>query len=177
MGGLNTLKYTWKDLVYIQGQGVFSEEHSISGEHDDFSYEIDDFIEASALLHRCPEEDIRLWSMDGDNFALDNGDYVTVAQNLCSSIGKVTYGDSATVYYSGGYPSAENIYHVDIYGRVYDGDDDDNPDDPDNPDGPWIDPVLPPDPDNPDPWVGPVLPPENGGFNPNVNQTLGGFKQ
>lgn len=69
MGGLNTLKYTWKDLVYIQGQGVFSEEHSISGEHDDFSYEIDDFIEASALLHRCPEEDIRLWSMDGDNFA------------------------------------------------------------------------------------------------------------
>ena len=116
-------------------------------------------------------------TMDGDNFALDNGDYVTVAQNLCSSIGKVTYGDSATVYYSGGYPSAENIYHVDIYGRVYDGDDDDNPDDPDNPDGPWIDPVLPPDPDNPDPWVGPVLPPENGGFNPNVNQTLGGFKQ
>lgn len=74
MGGLNSLKYTWKDLVYIQGQGVFSEEHSISGEHDDFSYEIDDFIEASALLHRCSEKDIKLWSIDGDDFAPSNVD-------------------------------------------------------------------------------------------------------
>lgn len=61
-------KYTWKDLVYANGQ-VFAEEHPISGEMEDDVYQIDDFISASAALHNCKTEDLHLWTMDGDDFA------------------------------------------------------------------------------------------------------------
>ena len=105
-------------------------------------------------------------TMSGSGFNLDNGSYVTVPFSLVSSYGNVTYGDSATVYYSGGYPSADTIYHVDVYGTAGD------QDEPDDPDGPWIDPVLPPDPDNP--WVGPLFGPDfDGGWAGMNNQDIG----
>ena len=108
-------------------------------------------------------------TMSGSGFNLDDGSYVTVPFSLISSYGNVTYGDSATVYYSGGYPSADTIYHVDVYGTAGDQDD---PDEPDDPDGPWIDPVLPPDSDNP--WVGPLISPDfDGGWAGMNNQDIG----
>ena len=63
---------------------------------------------------------------DGSGFNLDNGSYVTVSFSLISSYGNVTYGDSATVYYSGGYPSSDTIYHVDVYGTAGDQTDSDD---------------------------------------------------
>ena len=97
-------------------------------------------------------------TMSGSGFILDNGANVTVPFSICTNYGNVTYGDSATVYYNGSYPSSDSIYYVEVYGS---GDDDPDPDpDPE----PWIDPVLPPDPDDPDdpgPWVGPVF---DGGY-------------
>ena len=65
-------------------------------------------------------------TMNGSGFNLDNGSYVTVSFSLISSYGNVTYGDSATVYYSGGYPSSDTIYHVDVYGTAGDQTDSDD---------------------------------------------------
>ena len=59
-------------------------------------------------------------TMSGSSFQLEDGSFVTVPFSICSSYGNVTYGDPATVYYSGGYPSSDNIYHVDVYGTAGD---------------------------------------------------------
>ncbi len=88
---------------------------------------------------------------DGGNqtitLELEDGETVSVSRDICSAVyGGISIGDSATVYYTGYGPSADTIYHVDIYGRVYATgliapDEPDEPDDPDNPDDPDV-PIL-----------------------------------
>lgn len=65
-------KYTWKDLVCANDK-VYACEFPISGvideiEDDDFAYQIDDFIEAAAREFNCSEDDIKTYTMDGEDF-------------------------------------------------------------------------------------------------------------
>lgn len=67
----NKTKYTWKDLVCIDGK-VYAEEHPISGERegeDDEYWDIDEFLEAVSSKYHCPIENIKTYMMDGPYFA------------------------------------------------------------------------------------------------------------
>lgn len=74
-------------------------------------------------------------TMNTVGFRLDNGGTVNVSRDICTNYGSPRNGDSATVYYSGYAPDDYNVYHVDVYGRLYD----DGPDTSDSDYGPWLD--------------------------------------
>ena len=58
--------------------------------------------------------------------ALNNGDTVQPLRDIVNVVyGSLSVGSACTVYYSGDYPTTDNIYSVDVYGNV-DNDDSDN---------------------------------------------------
>lgn len=63
---MGEVKYTWKDLVYIDGK-VFAEEVQISGERDDDTYNCDNFF--SAIEKKYGRDDFTTYMFDGENFA------------------------------------------------------------------------------------------------------------
>ena len=61
-------KYTWKDIVRINGK-LYCEEFPISGEMDDpNTYRIDDFMKAVAEKHCCDTDDIETYMLDDIEF-------------------------------------------------------------------------------------------------------------
>ena len=61
-------KYTWKDIVRINGK-LYCEEFPISGEMDDpDTYRIDDFMKAVAEKHNCDTDDIETYMLDDIEF-------------------------------------------------------------------------------------------------------------
>lgn len=61
-------KYTWKDIVDINGV-CYAEEFEISGEMDgEDAYRIDDFYEAVAAKHNVEVDDILTYMMDNIDF-------------------------------------------------------------------------------------------------------------
>lgn len=59
-------KYTWKDIVYINGK-VYAEEFPISGRMDDENtYQIDDFLLAVAAKYGVELDDIKTWTLDAE---------------------------------------------------------------------------------------------------------------
>jgi hypothetical protein len=86
-------------------------------------------------------------TMNFVTISLDNGDSVTVSQRLVTvRFGGLAIGDYATVYYNGDEPSEDNIYSVEVSGRLYDDNTDDSDDSGDDDDGgdsgdtphPWL---------------------------------------
>ena len=60
-------------------------------------------------------------TMNFVTISLENGDSVTVSQRLVTvKFGGLAIGDYATVYYNGYTPSEDNIYSVEVSGRLYD---------------------------------------------------------
>lgn len=65
---VNTKKYTWKDIVKIDGQ-IYCEEFPISGVMDDpNTYCIGDFMKAVAEKYNCDTDDIQTYMLDGIEF-------------------------------------------------------------------------------------------------------------
>ena len=65
---MEKIKYTWKDIVEINGE-VYTEEFPISGIMDgDTYYRIDDFIHAVAKKHKVFMDDIKTYMMDNIDF-------------------------------------------------------------------------------------------------------------
>ena len=61
-------KYTWKDIVKVNGE-IHAEEFEISGEMDDEnSYRIDDFIQAVADKYGVDPDDVETYMMGNIDF-------------------------------------------------------------------------------------------------------------
>lgn len=64
-------KYTWKDIVEINGK-YYAEEFPISGEMDgdgdDYCYQIDDFLETVAKKYKVNVDDIKTYMMNNIEF-------------------------------------------------------------------------------------------------------------
>lgn len=61
-------KYTWKDIVKVNGK-FYAEEFEISGEMDDENtYRIDDFIQAVADKYGVDPDDVETYMMDHVDF-------------------------------------------------------------------------------------------------------------
>ena len=62
------MRYTWKDIVLVDGH-VHAEEFPISGKMDDtHSYEIDDFLKAVAKKYDVDTDDVKTYTMDDIEF-------------------------------------------------------------------------------------------------------------
>lgn len=139
-----------KDICNIMGQLNYGDAATVyyTGDYPDSDsiYAVDIYgDDPPAPVDNSMGATFRGATMSGANFALDNGESVTVSSDICSNLGQVTFGDSATVYFYGDYPTEDNIYHVDIYGRLKDGDSGDTPilyqpnfQDPGDFDAPWL---------------------------------------
>ena len=65
---VNTTKYTWIDIVKINGQ-IYCEEFPISGKMDGpDTYCIGDFMKAVAEKHNCDTDDIQTYMIDNIEF-------------------------------------------------------------------------------------------------------------
>lgn len=65
---VNTTKYTWVDIVKINGQ-IYCEEFPISGKMDGpDTYCIGDFMKAVAEKHNCDTDDIQTYMLDNIEF-------------------------------------------------------------------------------------------------------------
>lgn len=61
-------KYTWKDVVKVNGK-ITTEEFEISGEMDDEdTYQIDDFLVAVAQKYGVDVDDVETYMMDNIKF-------------------------------------------------------------------------------------------------------------
>lgn len=67
-GLVTTSKYTWKDVVKVNGD-IYVEEFPISGEKDNNDiYCIDEFIEAVAIKYGVSTDDVETYMMDDIGF-------------------------------------------------------------------------------------------------------------
>lgn len=68
-------KYTWKDVVKVNGK-ITTEEFEISGEMDDEdTYQIDDFLVAVAQKYGVDVGDVETYMMDDIDFNPENLPY------------------------------------------------------------------------------------------------------
>lgn len=68
-------KYTWKDVVKVNGK-ITTEEFEISGEMDDEdTYQIDDFLVAVAQKYGVDVDDVETYMMDDIDFNPENLPY------------------------------------------------------------------------------------------------------
>lgn len=68
-------KYTWKDVVKVNGK-ITIEEFEISGKMDDEdTYQIDDFLVAVAQKYRVDVDDVETYMMDDIDFNPENLPY------------------------------------------------------------------------------------------------------
>lgn len=72
-------KYTWKDVVKVNGK-ISTEEFEISGVMDDEDvYQIDDFLEAVAQKYGVDVDDVETYMMDDIEFNPEELPYGTEA--------------------------------------------------------------------------------------------------
>lgn len=64
---MNIRKYTWKDIVSINGR-LSIEEFPISGEMDGEYYRIDDFLESISKKYNVDIDSIATYMLDNINF-------------------------------------------------------------------------------------------------------------
>lgn len=68
-------KYTWKDVVKVNGK-ITTEEFEISGEMDDeYTYRIDDFLVAVAQKYGVDVDDVETYMLDDIDFNPENLPY------------------------------------------------------------------------------------------------------
>lgn len=72
---MNKNKYTWKDIVKVNGE-ITTEEFEISGVMDnEDTYQIDDFLEAVAQKYGVNVDDVETYMMDDIDFDPDELPY------------------------------------------------------------------------------------------------------